>query len=410
MLDRGVELSIKAANGTLSNSDKTAIQEEIDQLITEIDAIKERTKFNEVYVLKGDVAYSTKKVAGTVAKEGSLPAWVTSGGALAAGILSETHATTETYITTASMTATTTIYHSAASLDFSGFNSEAAKAQLIGQGLNSTCCTCDSFYSIEFTDKNYNETETNDVSRTYIYRIGIGDINMSDPDAVGILLDRIVDGTEHGSPNGHYTRFARDVNTLWIYDNRSKDSQSATEPTNFAEWDSWRPIDRRYSQTPNKSAGLGLFGDGVMREKPGYVKDKRHELMQDLALQVGAETAEFMHLKLPAISGYALGLDKLDVRKIGGAEESITAFGTAKDQVSADRSRLGAYQNRLEHTVKNLDNVVENTTAAESQIRDTDMATEMVRYSNLNVLTQAGQSMLTQANQSKQGILSLLSA
>ena len=77
-------------------------------------------------------------------------------------------------------------------------------------------------------------------------------------------------------------------------------------------------------------------------------------------------------------------------------------------KVSTQRSALGAVQNRLEHTIKNLDNIVENTTSAESSIRDTDMAEEMVKYSNNNVLQQAGQSMLAQANQANQGILSLL--
>ncbi len=94
--------------------------------------------------------------------------------------------------------------------------------------------------------------------------------------------------------------------------------------------------------------------------------------------------------------------------QVSGADQAIKAFGNAKDKVSAERSRLGAYQNRLEHTVKNLDNVVENTTASESRIRDTDMAREMVLYSNRNILLQSGQAMLSQANQSSQGILSLL--
>ncbi|MBQ2983146.1 MAG: flagellin, partial [Lachnospiraceae bacterium] len=75
---------------------------------------------------------------------------------------------------------------------------------------------------------------------------------------------------------------------------------------------------------------------------------------------------------------------------------------------SKQRSDLGAVQNRLEHTINNLDNVVENTTAAESRIRDTDMAEEMVKYSNVNILAQAGQAMLAQANHSNQGVLSLL--
>ena len=81
---------------------------------------------------------------------------------------------------------------------------------------------------------------------------------------------------------------------------------------------------------------------------------------------------------------------------------------TALEKVSQQRSDLGAIQNRLEHTIKNLDNVVENTQSAESLIRDTDMATEMVKYSNNNILAQAGQSMLAQANQTNQGVLSLL--
>ena len=86
----------------------------------------------------------------------------------------------------------------------------------------------------------------------------------------------------------------------------------------------------------------------------------------------------------------------------------IDIVAEALQKVSAQRSSLGAIQNRLEHTINNLDNIVENTTAAESAIRDTDMATEMVRYSNNNILAQAGQSMLAQANQATQGVLSLL--
>jgi flagellin len=90
------------------------------------------------------------------------------------------------------------------------------------------------------------------------------------------------------------------------------------------------------------------------------------------------------------------------------AKNALIAIKNALVNVSTMRANLGAIQNRLEHTIKNLDNVVENTAAAESQIRDTDMATEMVKYSNNNILAQAGQSMLAQANQSNQGVLSLL--
>ncbi len=90
------------------------------------------------------------------------------------------------------------------------------------------------------------------------------------------------------------------------------------------------------------------------------------------------------------------------------ATDAIETIAAAIKKVSTQRSALGAVQNRLEHTINNLDNIVENTTAAESAIRDTDMATEMVKYSNANILSQAGQSMLAQSNQSNQGVLSIL--
>ena len=91
-----------------------------------------------------------------------------------------------------------------------------------------------------------------------------------------------------------------------------------------------------------------------------------------------------------------------------GAQSAITSIKNALSSVSSQRADLGAIQNRLEHTIKNLDNIAENTTAAESQIRDTDMASEMVAYSNNQILAQAGTSMLAQANQSNQNVLSIL--
>jgi flagellin len=110
------------------------------------------------------------------------------------------------------------------------------------------------------------------------------------------------------------------------------------------------------------------------------------------------------------MSAAGLGIQGLNVTDNSGASATyaIDSIEDAINTVSAQRSLLGAVQNRLEHTINNLDNVVENTTSAESEIRDTDMATEMVKYSNANILSQAGQSMLAQANQSNQGVLSLL--
>lgn len=109
-----------------------------------------------------------------------------------------------------------------------------------------------------------------------------------------------------------------------------------------------------------------------------------------------------------ASSGASFTMEKPSVSTYAVANATITAVQNAINKVSSQRSALGAIQNRLEHTIANLDNVAENTQAAESRIRDTDMASEMVEYSKNNILAQAGQSMLAQANQATQGVLSLL--
>ena len=130
----------------------------------------------------------------------------------------------------------------------------------------------------------------------------------------------------------------------------------------------------------------------------------------DVDLQVGAESATDNQIKLTIASMDAsgLGIDAVDVGSTGDAKDAINTIKTAVKTLNNQRSNLGAIQNRLEHTINNLDNVVENTQSAESQIRDTDMATEMVKYSNNNILAQAGQAMLAQSNQANQGVLSLL--
>ena len=129
-------------------------------------------------------------------------------------------------------------------------------------------------------------------------------------------------------------------------------------------------------------------------------------------LHVGADADESnkIALTIDAMDAAGLGIKNMNVLDNTGAKATyaIDSIADAIAKVSAQRSALGAIQNRLEHTIANLDNVVENTTAAESEIRDTDMAEAMVEYSKNNILMQAGQSMLAQANQSTQGVLSLL--
>jgi flagellin len=129
-------------------------------------------------------------------------------------------------------------------------------------------------------------------------------------------------------------------------------------------------------------------------------------------LQVGSETAakNQISISITSMDAKSIGVQKTNV-SVATHSDSLKTISNVKkalESVSKMRSDLGALQNRLEHTIKNLDNIAENTTSAESQIRDTDMAEEMVRYSNNNILAQAGQSMLAQANQSNQGVLSIL--
>jgi len=133
---------------------------------------------------------------------------------------------------------------------------------------------------------------------------------------------------------------------------------------------------------------------------------------QTIDLQVGSETTsqDKISVKIKSMNATGLGVNGNN-HKVGTSAEAKTTIGKVKSAIkklNEQRADLGAQQNRLEHTINNLDNVVENTSSAESAIRDTDMATEMVKFSNNNILAQAGQSMLAQANQSNQGVLSLL--
>lgn len=168
-----------------------------------------------------------------------------------------------------------------------------------------------------------------------------------------------------------------------------------------------------YELDPSATAFANSFGSGFPTV-PQPVRGARHGVSEggdDINVHAGADADMTNKIAIKRYDISAMAIfdgDKVDVMTEDSATKSIDIVGMAKERVSRVRSYYGAIQNRLEHTIKNLDNVVENTTAAESQIRDTDMASEMVKYTKNNILKQAGQSMLTQANQSTQGVLSLL--
>ena len=423
MLQRGNELCVKAANGTLTEEDRKYIQEEIEHLEKEIDALSERTDFNEIKVLKGEHSVPVQVSPGNAIIKGGFPSWATVSDA-DGGYMSGTYTTEETFREIDPTTGNTitedkiSIEHAASRVDFSQYNgSDAKKNDLIGQGFYTTCCSCSNHYSIRFTEGTGSSMEPSGAH--YIYNIGLDGIN-SGEDLVNAILeatkyvDTINNQTTLGNPQGHYTKFVKEgTSTLVVYDIRSSDSEPAAVSGKNGEWVDWAEGHRYYKNgfsawntIPGKyDEGYGTFGVGVAIDGENF-EEIREPIY--LHIQIGSEAGQHLNIELPEISSLALGVDTVDASTQEGAGRGIAVFKKAIEYVNDERSRMGAYQNRLEHTSKNLDNIVENTTAAESRIRDADMAKLMVDFSNLNILQQAGQSMLAQANQSKQGVLSLL--
>jgi len=187
--------------------------------------------------------------------------------------------------------------------------------------------------------------------------------------------------------------------------------QRMNELADKAANDTLQSVDRKYIQ--NEIDSLYTEIDRVRESTTFNEQNLLNGTFTGKNLQVGSEnaTAQLIGINISDLqASKILGTASLQVTGTDGtvARKSIDNIKSALQSISTQRSALGAVQNRLEHTINNLNNVVENTTSAESLIRDTDMATEMVRYSNNNILAQAGQSMLAQANQSNQGVLSLL--
>ena len=305
MLQRMNQLAVQSANGTNSQTDRDAIQAEIDQLTTEIDRVSETTKFNETYLLKGDTT-----------------------------------------------------------------NSKTVN-----------------FYKSGYVIKN----------NTNLYEEG------SDT-----ALDK--DSLKEALANGKkvYKKTAADGQT---------NADLAKKGTDYAYATKLYDANGKALSADEAAAAAGnVFADEAGQvqvataKKADYLRDATVNGDLTFNLHVGADSEldNKISVKIEQMSAAGIGVDGLKVDTEDDATAAIDTISAAIQKVSSQRSSLGAVQNRLEHTISNLDNVVENTTSAESRIRDTDMAEEMVEYSKNNILAQAGQSMLAQANQSTQGVLSLL--
>ena len=167
--------------------------------------------------------------------------------------------------------------------------------------------------------------------------------------------------------------------------------------------------DTNYKVDIDHRAMKNVFSDGIDMDFGGSgFNGGFAESRGGLKLQVGALSGQAVSVFIEAMNARAIGIEGLSVLSFESAGAANASIEEAIDKVSTQRAKLGAMQNRLEHTIMNLDNTQENLQAAESRIRDTDMAKEMVQYSMANILEQAGQAMLTQANQSAQSVLSLL--
>ena len=371
MLQRMNELAVKASNGTMSVDDRQTVQDEVDQLLTEIDRVAETTKFNETYLLKGDANTVTKKVS---LKDAGIE------GTLAQG---ETKGT----FTMKELKFADTI--SIGGVEYTiGKDQAAVKSSIENGGLvaGETVNLDGVMYTIagqegENAEKNI-LTAANIAKKVQADSVAIfrGKTHAAVTDAGG-------DGIDDNTPTT--------ITSAAAY----KKVEDALKLANSIGVDSAAQVGTATKKGTNYEIAI----------TKGSVNVKEN---LNFSLHVGADAdmSNKIGVGIAAMDTAGLGIKGLNVKDSSGAAATyaIDAISDAVAKVSAQRSALGAVQNRLEHTINNLDNVVENTTSAESQIRDTDMATEMVKYSKNNILQQAGQSMLAQANQSNQGVLSLL--
>ena len=331
MLQRMNELAVKAANGTQAENDRNYIQNEIDQLVTEIDRVSTTTKFNESYLLKGVNANGN-------------PAELT---------------------------------YSTANGNITDINAATGKGSVDITAGNAV---------------NVAESATGAKDKGS-YKLSTVTINGTKYNYVSTVTKDNTDGTNF---------------TEKVALDDAKKAASATNKIFDTKEDFVAAVKAAYGATGDVKTAK-LSDDGTKFDLEAFA-DLNKSL--NFSLHVGADSTDDnkIDIDISMMSARGLGVNGLQV---GGSDDTkataaIDTISAAIQKVSTQRSALGAVQNRLEHTISNLDNVVENTTSAESQIRDTDMATEMVKYSNNNILSQAGQAMLAQANQSNQGVLSLL--
>ena len=384
MLQRMNELAVQASNGTNADSDRQAIQDEIDQLTTEIDRVAETTKFNEIYLLKGDNS-STKNVYMN-GHDAGLKGTLTDGAKKATFTMDTLEAGDKVTIAGKEYTIGSTADDAKALID-------KADAAVTAAGAGTA------------------DVEIDGTKYTITYKNNGNTIADADGNAVAdldTLKGKIAAGSKV-SYNGSSLTVMNDGNNDGADDDDSsvisKDVAETKIVNELTDANNVGAVDKAAAVTKGADAN----GKTTYTIEKGYAT-VANTLSFNLHVGADADMTNKITVDIDVMNSANLGIKGLNVTDTTGtsATYAIDAIADAVSKVSSQRSALGAVQNRLEHTIDNLDNIVENTTSAESRIRDTDMAKEMVEYSKNNILAQAGQSMLAQANQSTQGVLSLL--
>ena len=378
MLQRMNELATQSANGTNSNTDRKAIQDEIDQLTTEIDRVSETTKFNETYLLKGDGA---EKAHNVNAHDAGLDGvTLTDKGDTVDVTLKTLNAGDKVSIAGKNYTI--------------GSSVDEATAHVTDQQKDGG--------SITVNGEKYTWNKTGGAGGTGSWEkggtattitIAGGDVVSDGTKTLTAMKDVAggADGIDDNDSTVISAGKAYQLQTAEIVKASSIGSDTAATVK---------------ANAGNTNANYATATTTFTLNK-GTVSYK-DSLSFNLHVGADADMTNKITVNIDSMNSAGLGVKGIKADTEQDATYAIDAIADAISTVSSQRSALGAVQNRLEHTINNLDNVVENTTSAESRIRDTDMAEEMVNYSKNNILAQAGQSMLAQANQSNQGVLSLL--
>lgn len=400
MLQRMNELATQAANGTNSkDSDRQAIQDEIDQLTTEIDRVSETTKFNETYLLKGDAGTKTINMK---AHDAGLK-----------GTLTDNGDGTATFVMDA-LNAGDKVSIGGKNYTIGGENADVT-SMLTAAGITGKAGD-----KVTINGKEYTFFDKASDGKTALTNTGYYETAPDTADAT-TASPTYADNTAIVGATGTISVGTKSVTKM---KDAGADGIDDTDTTVISKKKAYELASKELLKANqigdtegNAKVGVGAVdtavdltnGNGTFKIQTGSAK-VANTLSFSLHVGSDADMTNKIQVDIDSMDSASLGIKGINVKDDSGnaATYAIDAISDAISKVSSQRSSLGAVQNRLEHTINNLDNVVENTTTAESRIRDTDMASEMVNYSKNNILAQAGQSMLAQANQSNQGVLSLL--